>query len=464
MATAPLSIKLRCTSWQQLQTIYKRDLSRSAMFLKSSNPPPLGTMIRIDLTLPSESMIVLNGVVTERVVDGGMGGRGPGVDIKLHSIPQSAMWLIETALSSQKLSRAATAPPVAQAVAPTVAPIAPQAPPAGKPAGPAMSAVSKKSTGPIPALGRGGSLAGARPPTDSGEVAYGDGVELSSAEEELIIALTAELGSLAKLNPYQVLGVGYQADDAEVRAAFGTLTKRYHPDRYTRYASITLRQLAAEIFIVVSDSYRRLGTEALRAQVLQQLGRTTTPRPVGAGAPPAFIRATTNSGATPARTPGQRAPTAPVTVHTGGNPTPQAQRVVPTSTAPTSNPAIATARPKATRVGNESGSNSALSTVLIEIVAIDALLDARKYDQALFSARALAQANPGDRAARASLELSEGMFALESHARLEAAQHFEMVLELDPSNERAARELAEMRRHATNERKGLLTRLLGKKE
>ena len=275
MATAPLSIKLRCTSWQQLQTIYKRDLSRSAMFLKSSQPPPIGTMIRIDLTLPSESMIVLNGVVTERVAEGGMGGRGPGVDIKLHSIPQSAMWLIETALASQKLQpRAATAPPVA---ATPVAPVAPHGTPAGKSFGPPTSTVTKKSTGPIPAIGRStGSVPSLRPPTESGEVAYTDGNELSSAEEELIIALTAELGSLAKLNPYQVLGVGYEADDAEVRAAFGTLTKRYHPDRYTRYASITLRQLAAEIFIVVSDSYRRLGSEAARAQVLQQIGRTTT--------------------------------------------------------------------------------------------------------------------------------------------------------------------------------------------
>jgi len=46
----------------------------------------------------------------------------------------------------------------------------------------------------------------------------------------------------------------------------------------------------------------------------------------------------------------------------------------------------------------------------------------------------------------------------------EAAQRFEMVLELDPENERAARELADMRRQATQDRKGLLARLLGKKE
>ena len=57
---APLSIKLRCASWQQLSAIYKRDLSRSAMFLRSASPPPLGTAVRIDLTLPSDSMIVLS--------------------------------------------------------------------------------------------------------------------------------------------------------------------------------------------------------------------------------------------------------------------------------------------------------------------------------------------------------------------------------------------------------------------
>jgi hypothetical protein len=53
---------------------------------------------------------------------------------------------------------------------------------------------------------------------------------------------------------------------------------------------------------------------------------------------------------------------------------------------------------------------------------------------------------------------------LNQRDRLEAAQRFEAALEIDPSNERAARELAEMRRQATNERKGLLSRLMGKKE
>ena len=57
-----------------------------------------------------------------------------------------------------------------------------------------------------------------------------------------------------------------------------------------------------------------------------------------------------------------------------------------------------------------------------------------------------------------------GLRAMAQRDRLEAAQRFEAALEIDPSNERAARELADMRRQATNERKGLLTRLMGKKE
>jgi Tfp pilus assembly protein PilF len=72
--------------------------------------------------------------------------------------------------------------------------------------------------------------------------------------------------------------------------------------------------------------------------------------------------------------------------------------------------------------------------------------------------------HPHDRNLRAGVELCEGLLALAARDRFEAAQRFEAALEIDPSNERAARELADMRRQATNERKGLLSRLMGKKE
>ena len=56
---ATLRIKLRCSSWQQLATIYRRDLARSIMFLKASSPPPVGTEVHIDLEMPSGTMIEL---------------------------------------------------------------------------------------------------------------------------------------------------------------------------------------------------------------------------------------------------------------------------------------------------------------------------------------------------------------------------------------------------------------------
>ena len=49
MGDGVLSIKLRCASWQQLATIYKRDLSHGTMFLRAPTPPEIGTAVRIDL-------------------------------------------------------------------------------------------------------------------------------------------------------------------------------------------------------------------------------------------------------------------------------------------------------------------------------------------------------------------------------------------------------------------------------
>jgi hypothetical protein len=98
MADGALSIKLRCASWQQLATIYKRDLSQGTMFLKASSPPAIGTHVKIDLSLPSATVISLIGVVHTHVQDP---QRGAGVELKLDPIPAGTVWLIESALASE---------------------------------------------------------------------------------------------------------------------------------------------------------------------------------------------------------------------------------------------------------------------------------------------------------------------------------------------------------------------------
>jgi tetratricopeptide (TPR) repeat protein len=432
---APLSIKLRCASWQQLSAIYKRDLSRSAMFLRSATPPPLGTAVRIDLTLPSDSMIVLTGTVAEHVPPGGLEGRGPGVDIHLATIPQSALWLIETALASaQKGGRAGT------------------------------SSESVAADAPAPT----------RDATDGG---IENDRDWAQAEDELVAALAAEHESLRKLNPFQVLGVGYEAGDVEIRSAFAELTKRYHPDRFARYASQELRHHAAEIFILIRDAYRRLGDEKGRQSTLMQIG-PRAPRPpanVRAGTPPPVASTSVvapRPGGPPGPPPAPRAgpPAPPPRAGTGAiPPIPPPPRAPTVPEPPAKLPRAATPPPVVSQAIPRTPETTRLPTVpgeegRTDLTAAESLLDQGKYDEALAVYKIYARKSPGDRAVKAGIELAEGMRALAQRDRLEAAQRFELVLELDPSNERAARELAEMRRQATNERKGLLTRLLGKKE
>jgi Flp pilus assembly protein TadD len=104
------------------------------------------------------------------------------------------------------------------------------------------------------------------------------------------------------------------------------------------------------------------------------------------------------------------------------------------------------------------------ATEPLDVSALEDLIDQGRLDDALAAYKLMVKKHPHDRNVRAGVELCEGLRAFAARDRLEAAQRFEAALEIDPSNERAARELADMRRQATNERKGLLSRLMGKKE
>jgi tetratricopeptide (TPR) repeat protein len=453
MAEGALSIKLRCASWQQLATIYKRDLSHNTMFLRAATPPAVGTAVRVDLTLPSATVIALHGTVSSHVQDP---QRGSGVEIALSPIPASSIWLIESALASEN-KRLAT--PIRGV--PIIA--------------------AHQITGMIPTIS--------------------ENAELSAAEQDLIKALVSEAESLKKLNPFLVLGVGYEAGDAEVRAAFGELTKRYHPDRFARYESAELRALAAEIFILIRDAYRKLGDAPARAQLLQSLGKPA-PAPRAVPGPPRRTssvpppRATQRVPALPAVPPPAPAPAGgTVTVPPAGAPVapvpptmtvpvpsvirppappsrgalrrptgepPSPPRAAPGSNPPATSPTSPDRRPVPVHMATTQPAPVMLDPG--DLTALEDLIDQTRLDEALAGYRMLAKRHPGDRNVRAGAELVEGLLALNARDRLEAAQRFETALEIDPSNERAARELAEMRRQATNERKGLLSRLMGKKE
>lgn len=421
MAETTLNIKLRCKSWQQFATIYKRDLSRGTMFLKAASRPALGTIVRIDLELPSATIVELKGAVAEHVADG---QRGTGVELKLEALPAQTVWLIENALAAGGDS-IAQRPPEAEASAASVPGVA-------------------------------------------------EGEAVVEAEAELVRALEAEADSLKKLNPFLVLGLQYETTDDEVRAAFGELTKRYHPDRYARYQSTKLRQLAAEIFILIRDAYRKVADDAVRAQTRSALGLVSPPKQ--AGGPPRPPGGPPKSPAGPPKPPPKQVQAKPVAMPAPASPVqppPEAPAATAAQPVRSNEP-----KPPAPVVGREppppakasaTSSSETPGEARADRPATDAgdsslesLIDGGKLDDALAAYRVLAKKNPQDRTARAGIELVEGYKALQARDRLEAAQRFEAALEIDPSNERAARELADMRRQATNERKGLLSRLMKK--
>ncbi|RMH40354.1 MAG: tetratricopeptide repeat protein [Deltaproteobacteria bacterium] len=122
--------------------------------------------------------------------------------------------------------------------------------------------------------------------------------------------LRAELERLATANPFEVLGVGYDAGSEQVRAAFLALTKRYHPSRFARGERDTVRA-ANELFLRIKDAYTRLSDDARRAQMRELFAPAAAPAScASAGAPE-----------TPPRAPAARpAPAAPATARRAASP------------------------------------------------------------------------------------------------------------------------------------------------
>jgi curved DNA-binding protein len=84
--------------------------------------------------------------------------------------------------------------------------------------------------------------------------------------------------SSALPDPYLVLGVGRNATDSEIRAAYRKLVGLYHPDRHQ---GNPLEELASARMVEVNQAYAILSNAALRAAYD---GR---PRPDGAAVRPA---------------------------------------------------------------------------------------------------------------------------------------------------------------------------------
>lgn len=62
-------------------------------------------------------------------------------------------------------------------------------------------------------------------------------------------------------NPFDALGIGFDATKQQIRTTYLTLTKKYHPSRFARMERPVVK-LANEVFLRVKDAYVRLSDEA----------------------------------------------------------------------------------------------------------------------------------------------------------------------------------------------------------
>jgi tetratricopeptide (TPR) repeat protein len=288
----PISIKLRCNSWKQLAALYKRDLARSAVFLKSSAPPPLETPVRIHLTLPNRELVILDGVVYQHVPPGGLNGRGPGVDIKLPEIPApvrdegagkaSAAGSERTdgAEDTDGQEPGAPASPAEQADQPADAPQPAHAESLahGSPESEQSAAAPPPVDNPFASLLDDDLLGDLAPPAGAAAAQ----AQPASPEEEMaaiheaaerVARLEQERESLRKLNAFQILGVGYETTDEAVHEAFASLSQRYHPDRFAGEENEGARDIAIEIFALIRAAHRLLENGSSRERLRRELNR-----------------------------------------------------------------------------------------------------------------------------------------------------------------------------------------------
>jgi tetratricopeptide (TPR) repeat protein len=78
---------------------------------------------------------------------------------------------------------------------------------------------------------------------------------------------------LAGASHFQILGLMREATLDDVRAAYRTLVRRYHPDGYVDPAVSDLRDKAVALFVAVGDSYAVLSDPGRRAEYERELQR-----------------------------------------------------------------------------------------------------------------------------------------------------------------------------------------------
>jgi hypothetical protein len=173
------------------------------------------------------------------------------------------------ALEPPPMAAPTTAPPpiIAQppAVAPIEAPVEPDLPPA-----PQRKLDPFIDVGTIPirlteiaaAIDSGNSPSATLPPATSAE-------PMDARRAEVILMWEG----LATRTHFEVLGVSWDVEEAEIREAYYRLARRFHPDAHHEASLHDLRERLEDIFVRLGEAYEVLRNWHLRAAYERKVGR-----------------------------------------------------------------------------------------------------------------------------------------------------------------------------------------------
>lgn len=297
-------IRVACRTWDRFVTLCALNVSQGGMFIRAASPPPLLSKIHLDFVSPSGDAFgleaeVVHVVSLERAERDGMHA---GMGIRFLDIPPGMQRAIDE-LVQQALTTGSRpdAPPAMTPVDPppavagmTSAPSQPLEPtpdrvetlPAAaiEPLAEIQPFLPSITGTPIePATGE------TDPATASDEVAATTSdARKSRAAEAMVRTLRDEVGRLKERNLFERLGLGPQAQPAEIKRAFRQISKRFHPDRYYRYGIPELRALSQEVYLLLSEAEEQLLNDAGRSELGRAIAERTdaafkqsAPKPTG---------------------------------------------------------------------------------------------------------------------------------------------------------------------------------------
>jgi len=94
---------------------------------------------------------------------------------------------------------------------------------------------------------------------------------LSNEERDLRERLAARVAAMRKLDYFEVLGVKRNASREDVKRAYFALAKEYHPDKHAMSKSGEVRELAQQLYDLISSAHDTLTDPAEKTRYLSDL-------------------------------------------------------------------------------------------------------------------------------------------------------------------------------------------------